>query len=171
MAHKQQRLASAGKVSITATSASSVSGRPSNAVGRWQKREEASTFVLSRYRYAELTDLSLLTISLHRPATNVCCAPPPPRASSGYQQASTRDHQTVYQISAKRRARRRRFFWWGAVWQEFLKPTPGGIAFARQTPACKAGVAALLPRPGVYEFALTKGPASQRCARAAGQCT
>ena len=48
------------------------------------------------------------------------------------------------------------------MWQEFLEPTPGGFAFARQTPACKAGVAALLPRPGVYEFALTKGPTSQR---------
>jgi len=165
MAHKQQRLASAGKVSITA---SSVSGRPSNALGRWQKREEASTFVLSRYRYAERTDLRLLTFYLYRPAKCFCPPPPPlPSPSFGNQRASTRDHQTVYQISAKRHARRRRFFWWGAVWQEFLKPTPGGIVFARQTPACKAGVAALLPRPGVYEFALTKGPASQRCASVA----
>ena len=77
MAHKQQQQ-SAGRVLITA---SSISGRPSNAVGKWQRREEASTFVLSRYRCAYT--VSVICSHLDARLALPCPPPPAPRFTAG----------------------------------------------------------------------------------------
>ena len=78
MAHKQQQKpGSTGRVSVTA---SSISGRPTNAVGKWQRREEASTFVLSRYRCNQhnVSPCQLLSYTACNRMNDTVAPPTPP---------------------------------------------------------------------------------------------
>lgn len=50
-----------------------------------------------------------------------------------------------------------KWFWKSSTWERFLMPNPTGFAFSRLNPRSHEDIMSLNARPGVYEFAISKG--------------
>ena len=50
-----------------------------------------------------------------------------------------------------------KWFWRNCTWERFLMHNPAGFAFAHLNPKAHEDIMSLNARPGVYEFAISKG--------------